>query len=584
MMLAATMLTAASCSDFDDYNEVPASTLQADGQSLWENISQNPDLSDFRNLVQRTGFQNHLQEIRAYTVWAPKNGFDMTDYQAMSDSMLLAQFVKNHIAEYNYVASGHLDSLRIRMLNGKSLRFIGDGQYRFGNVDVITPNQPNSNGILHIVDKAIRFYPNLYEYLSLAPDIDLLRSYIKKYELTELDLSNSEKGPIVNGVQTYIDSVLVTSNTMLGRNGLNAQIQNEDSSYTFLMPTDKAYQEYHDRISSLYNYIETTTAQTPATFDKASDTKSDNVTVNATYLRDSLTRLLVVQDLIYSHSYNYNRGLIDHNTAVDTLYSTQRSKLSNPQDIFSQTVGQPVEMSNGYARIVDSLAFHPWETYNPQITSLLTRNMLNAFNHNATLVHYTNPRGNILGPEYTEFYYGLLEPKVADSSKPEFFISLPNVLSGKYKVYCVVLPAICGKTGVNLPTAMNFQLRYCDAKNKLQTYNFCADPADPAHQADSTGTKQENPKTLNMKTAFVNDTTLKYKADTIALGEFTFPICYKGLGNSNIAPFIHVSSPLSVFNKTQMANYSREFRIWAIILRPVDYDEYLNQNNTNNNE
>ena len=73
------------------------------------------------------------------------------------------------------------------------------------------------------------------------------------------------------------------------------------------------------------------------------------------------------------------------------------------------------------------------------------------------------------------------------------------------------------------------------------------------------------------------------KADTIYLGEFEFKICYKDLEN-NVAPSIYVSSPLSVFNKTQMANYSREFRFWAFIARPVDYDDYLKSKKSNDNE
>ena len=46
-MMAATMLTAISCSDFDDYNEVPAEQSVAAQQTLWQNISNNKELSDF---------------------------------------------------------------------------------------------------------------------------------------------------------------------------------------------------------------------------------------------------------------------------------------------------------------------------------------------------------------------------------------------------------------------------------------------------------------------------------------------------------------------------------------------------------
>ena len=604
-MLAATMLTAASCSDFDDYNETPVVSQPAAGQSLWENISQNAELSDFCKLVERTGFQTYLQQPRAYTVWAPRNGFDFEKFDSIKrDSLLLAQFVKNHIAEYNYVASGDLQEKRIRMLNGKSFTFSGNGTYAFNGIQVSTPNLPNQNGVLHILDDYVKFYPNLSEFLhNDTAGIGKLASYVLHYENRTIDYDNMEKSSIDStGKQEYVDTVYVVTNSIFGRGGLNAKIDNEDSTYTFVMPTNKAYQEYYDRIKPYYNFILKTQAHDPANYDKSSDGKvvstefSDDSYV--AYYRDSLVKQMVARDLIYSKGYSYNAGIWDPTIKMDTIYTSHKNKLSNPNEILnSKLVGDPVEMSNGYARIVDTLAFYPWETYNPEIVVPFSRYMIRAFNHNATGVRYTDPYGSVFGPEVTSFTYTLIEPKVAATSKPEMFVRLPDVLSGKYRIYCVFLPYTCGKTGVNLPTAMNFQLRYTDAANKLQTYNFCADPADPAHKANTTGAWTDNPKTLNLNTAFVNDTAARHEiiyndrpylincADTICLGEFTFPICYKGLDNNSVAPSIYISSPLNVFNKTQMAQYSREFRFWAFILRPVEYDEYLKkQNKTNNDE
>ena len=41
-MMAAGMLTATSCSDFDDYNEAQMNPEATGNLSLWENIKQNP--------------------------------------------------------------------------------------------------------------------------------------------------------------------------------------------------------------------------------------------------------------------------------------------------------------------------------------------------------------------------------------------------------------------------------------------------------------------------------------------------------------------------------------------------------------
>lgn len=585
-MMAAGMLAATSCTDFNDYNEVPAEQNVAAGRTLWENIKDNPDLSNFRQLVEQTGFQDYLSENRAITVWAPSNNYlQLTDYQGMSDSLLLARVIKNHVAEYRYLASGQLDNERIHMLNEKSFSFNGNGNYTFGGVSVGKPNQPSGNGIMHILDGVVPFYPNLYEYVAADTVLNDLHDYVMKYEETTLDLEKSVKGPIVDGEQTYIDKVYVTNNSILNRNRMNAKLQSEDSVYTMIMPTDEAYQDMYDRVKSLYKYIGKTTVEMPAQYTQASSSVTKDVSLeNATDLTDSISKEWIIRNLVYSHTSPYNAA-IGNGETLDTIYSTRGTKLSNPQALLEdRLVGEPIKMSNGFGRQVDSLAFMPWETYNPEIESLFSRNLLKAFNHSLSLVNVRDEAGWILGPEYTSFRYTLITPKAADTSKPELFISLPNVLSGTYKVYCVFLPAALG-SGVNKPTAMNFQLSYTNASNKVQTYTFCANPDDPTHKASTTGNWSDNPKP-SLNTAFVNDTNKVYKADTIALGTFTFPVCYKGLANDNerVAPHLHVSSPLSLFNKTQMANYSREFRIWAIILRPVDYDEYLNSNNTNDNE
>lgn len=577
--MAAGVLVATSCSDFNDYNEVPEAPTASAASTLWDYISSNSQLSSFRDLVARTGYQSYLQQPRAYTIWAPTN-LDMAKYANMSDSLLLEQFVKNHIAEYNYVASGDLDNQRVLMLNGKSFNFTGNGSYQFAGVDVTQANVPCSNGIMHILGSEVPFYPNLYEYLDQGTEIDSIRNYIKRYEVTTLDVSSSEKGPIVNGVQTYIDSVMVTTNSILGRSGLNANLQNEDSVYTMLLPTNKAYKDFYTRVKSLYNYIAATQVEMPTEYTKASDKKQQTVTLAApAYRSDSLARKELLSNLVFSHSNTYNArvfGDLEKDPAMeDTLVSTNRTKLSTPYEIIDRyLVDEPVVMSNGFARVVDSLAFPSWDSFNPQITSLMTRNLLKTFASNVTSVQVQDPTGSVLGPEYTTFRYTLIENE-KDVSLPDMMVSLPDVLSATYNVYCVVLPYVVGRAGVNKITPMNFSLSYTDASNMIQTYNFSSNPSD------------NNPKTLNLTTAFMNDTLKTNVADTIKLGTFTFPICYKGLASSseNIAPHIRVTSPIPAIDLIRKTTpYSREFRIWGFILRPVEYDDYLNSLKSNDNE
>ena len=109
----------------------------------------------------------------------------------------------------------------------------GNGSYTFGDKSIQQANLPSQNGVLHLLNGATQFYPNLYEYLRMRDDIDMLRDYFMRYELSYLDTKNSVKGPVIGGIQTYIDSVIITNNSLTRR--LNASLANEDSTYTFLM-------------------------------------------------------------------------------------------------------------------------------------------------------------------------------------------------------------------------------------------------------------------------------------------------------------------------------------------------------------
>ena len=577
-MMAAGMLVATSCTDFNDYNELPANASVAGSQTLWENISQNSQLSDFATLVRKSGFDAELNSPRSLTVWAPLNGtFNMSDYQDMSQEDLLTQFVKGHIAEYSHAASGKVDE-RVHMLNEKSFAFVGDGSYSFGGLNVYQPNVPSTNGLIHLLDGATKFYPNLYEYIKSGDGIDMLRDQFMRYEETKLDQNASVKGPMVNGIQTYIDSVLVVSNTLV--NQLNARIANEDSSYTFLMPTDKAFTEMYNRVKPYYNFISATKVHDVENYASASATDiKTSPNIDAAYMRDSLVRRTIVRNLIYSNNDGYNKWLVDKGDFTDTLRSTTRGKFSNPREILAATVGEPIEMSNGYGRLMDSLAFYPWESYCPELVFEPYRYLASLFPASAQMTRRTVVGANgslltgIFGPEttLTEYTYGWISPG-GDRSKPDFFIKLPNVMSATYNFYVVFMPSARPSiANEERPNWLNFQLNYCDAKGATQTYCFSKPYADALMNGDplpKIATK------VDATTAFTND---PQKTDTIFIGRFTFPVNYRGLGD-DYYPSLRVSSPISVFNSTQLATYSRDVRIAAFLLRPVELEEFEAKN------
>ena len=548
-MAAAVLLAATSCSDFSDYNDTPVSDVQQADRTLWENISQNDQLSDFATLVKKAGFDDELSQPHYYTVWAPLNGtYDASSLMSADSATVLYQFVKSHIAEYNHSVSGLVDE-RIHALNRKSFAFEGDGQYTYAGHTLRQLNLPNSNGIMHLLDGAARFYPNLYEYLFSCEGIDSVATFFKRYETSVLDTKNSVLGPTINGKQTYIDSVMITSNSLLNR--IKAKLDKEDSTYTMLVPTNEAWLAHYDKISKCYNYINTTVAQNIDEATSTSSAPTASVTVDAAYTKDSLTRLHLVSDLVYNNNNYYNNWLIDDTVEpYDTLYSTTYGYMTNPQEIMSRVIDRET-MSNGTFCLVDSLAFRPWESWCfPLGQSPLYSRTWTGSN---TMVYIDNTFFDDIkyvpkNPAQKQLGYLWVTP-LSNYGKPQLDVKLRNVLSTTYNIYIVLAPGqdvgedADGNKFLK-PNMLDFTLSYCDAKGKLATQK------------------------LNQKV--VNDPT---RVDTLAVGTFTFPVAYAGLGD-NVYPNLKITTDFGVFDKAKMAAYTRDFSIISILMKPVELEEF----------
>ncbi len=542
------LLSVAGCTDFDDYNEAKTHAETAADRSLWDNIAGNDSLHCFAQIVEKAGWKEPLQTPGCYTVWAPADGsYDAESLLKADQATVLRQFVLNHIALYRHPAIGKLDG-RVLMLNSKSTVFEGVRPYIFGTRNLTAANLPGTNGLLHITDGQVPFLFNLYENLSRPQTeaderwhTDSVRNYLLRYETRTLDKNNSIPGPIVDGKQTYIDSVTVVSNPMLS--SMRAYLSAEDSSYTFLMPNNGAWSTAFSHIRPYFNYINVTTAQ-KLTDNDAGTTATISATVNAKALGDSLTRRYITANLVFNNNDIYNRWMEGGEGASDTLHSTGRNKLSSPQAILAHQTGA-LGMSNGRVRIIDSLAMKDWETFAPEIVA-------NARGYRARVLkgnlhNHAIATDSIDAPKS----YVWVEPSTA-SALPELDIELPDVLSTTYNIYCIVVPSTFDTPDSITPckpNRLNFELSYTTASG-------------------SVGKK-------SLLQAYVTD---KSKVDTVMIGTFTFPVCYQGLASDGqpLRPNVKITSKLSIFNKADMNTYTRDLRIAAVVMRPTAYDEYLN--------
>ena len=583
--MVASALTTTSCSDWNDWNEVQADINPSADKTLWDNISSRSELQNFKTILEKVNKQDMFKSNKFYTIWAPT----LTDEQrdsvlALSDSTIIEQFINNHIAEYNHQATGVLDN-RIHTLNNKAYAFSGSAAaYTFNNVKLTQTNIPNSNGTMHILAGNSPFLPNAYQYIWFADNMDSIANYFKKYELTELDASQSVAGPIVNGRQTYIDSVMVTYNSMT--NSIRASLDNEDSTYTFIMPNNEAYEKMYKTIKSLYRYKESTQGQnvkdaTSTTY--ATVTGTSNVDY-LNYLADSLIRRQIVNNLAYSHTNRFNKAYFeDGSTQLDTIFSTYRRKFSEPDRIFDEEhIVERVTLSNGEAVIVDTLGFKSWETYNPANTTLgaLPCRILNgnAERKSVTIDNNLNTDLITLPEGYTGFSYVQVAP-TSSFTKPEVDYYLEDVKSGTYRIYIVIPPANIDTENDDevLPNWLSISMNYFDKNSKLVDVQFTNERYDKNNNVITTinaNTGAEVNTTIDDKD-FFNDVT---KVDTLFLGEFTFPYCYVGL--NDVYPNIKVTCSTkfsTLASRGHINAFDRTIRISSILMIPVEYDKYLKE-------
>lgn len=596
MAIACGMLAATSCTDYIDYNTVPEAIDPAADKTLWENISANDNLSDFASVLQRVGYDKVLNTPGAYTVWAPINGsFDMDSLNQVSDAKVEKEFLRNVIASYTHRENDLNDTI-VYMLNGKLLKFSNkntpalsfDGQSILPNsINPAVFNYPSVNGLLYNVAVPAAFRYNGYEYISEAADIaNSMATYVKKYETIILDEASSIKGDIIDGVQHYDDSVVIVTNTLIEDN-LRSQINNEDSTYTVLIPTDEAWEKAYKRISSYYKYIPKIAYQdlqspavgtnkgTTGTIMKADLGKVETTLSSApagsefstaeSYWTDSITKRWITNNLIFSETNGkYNSKLITGMSFAenDTLYSTTRNYLTNPTLLDEATI-ERIKLSNGHARIINRLPFTPEDTYAPIIRTSNVGRIVTATGSGYTYerIHKVNldPKVCVLEEGYPYLTYVKADIPSASNFAAELDFYLNNVLSTTYDIYAVIVPARVEDPttpdSVCKPYTLYFDINYTDASNTQITGRFDGDTI----QVGTAKVKKVNP-------FLVGD----LKVDTVKLGRITFPICYAG---TEAKPNIKVMHSVNSFLSSYKKKYEQVLRVANIILEPVAMEE-----------
>ena len=439
-------LAMVGCTDWDAHYDEDNQKIWGE-KTLWEEIASRPQLEEYMKLLEQYGYKEVLNGSQMYTVFAPVG---VVDTVGLSAAKIRTEVIENHIARFALSANNATDKKAVTMLNTKSILFTQNGAgYSFGD-HLLTEdyNIIAKNGVLHIIDGQQRFFHNVWEYLTTDARFDSICNYLYSFNEDYLDENKSVKGEInAEGKQEYLDSVIISYNQMLYYLG---QLNNEDSLYTMIVPTNEAWEEAYGRVKEYYLYPKGLS--------------------NADSLQSHYAKLAMVRDLVFSHTVQ--------KSVEDSLISTNRGKFYKPFEegnILSgySDWGQAVECSNGGVFVVEQLNHKPWQSWHEtiKVEAENSNALVNDTVQDKIRMIYRNRLGSS-DSMYTKIsggaYLEMLEKQ--QGNHPKIAFNVWNTLRGKYRVKVVFLPQelASSKNKAILPNSFEASCSVVDDKGVLK--------------------------------------------------------------------------------------------------------------------
>lgn len=549
-------------------------------KTLWENISSNEDLSEFADLLQRINYSKSegVSTVETYadlfggnqtfTVWAPKNGsFDYAKYDALlktgdaADAYIVEkEFVRNCMTRFSHLVMGE-DSTRLLLFNGKNVMFRSKTA-TIKDQQIVQSNIGATNGVLHVIDGAIPYQPNIYEFLSSREDIDSVSSFITGFQEIVFDELQSTQGPTVNGQVTWVDSIFQTSNLYFSY--LGTDLTREDSSYAMIIPTNDAWTGALEKVKPYFvyktNYKQDVATVTP----EGKDTLIEGVETKFTEEElDSIVNFRVKnaisQNLVFNinaqHGYDYTQFGVEG--ACDSLVTASGTTFYNPYSARLFNGAEPIEVSNGYAYIVDKFNYRPSDSWAEDLeieaesgANIETADR-NTIPGRETVSYKVTYDFNEAVKDTTIKYGAYVMTPSSSSVHPGATFILRDLLSCKYDIYVLVA--------------------YNNSDNKPNKFQATLAYDEPTKRNNNKRLKNENeddPDNFNTnyfsnKSPYVDENGEYRLVDSVLVAkDFEFPVCYKGLTDAYATLTIK-----GYFKSTEKNKYSREIHIDKIVLK-----------------
>lgn len=198
----------------------------AEGQTVWQVIQANEQLSDFQTLIEAAGLVDNLQQDGPFTVFAPTNDALATlNAMANNSPASVTDILLYHIVNGRYNATSLNTRTSLTTLLGDSINVdAADGQINLNSdTGISTTDIQATNGVIHIVDTV------------LLPPAN--------------SLNTATSGSRTNTLAQVLadDGRFTTFLSLLDQADINVDLSDPNQTYTVFAPTDAAFDRLTDQ-------------------------------------------------------------------------------------------------------------------------------------------------------------------------------------------------------------------------------------------------------------------------------------------------------------------------------------------------
>lgn len=430
LMLMILGLEMISCKNWDNRLVSPEESL---GKTLFEQISEQSNLSNFKDLLIKSGYDKILSSSTNYTVFAPTNdALNGLSTSIVNDTAQLKAFVGNHIALMSHnVPENQAASESLQMINGKYYTL---NKTSLGTATIASSNAFASNGVLHTLSQSIAVLPSLWNYISANQT-----GSAQNTAMANLTFQ------VFNPSKATIDSISSTTGAPIYRPGtgfetVNAFTQNvydlnlENKQYTYFQLKDASFLA---EVEKLKPYFKTSTS-------------------DSTYRQSAYA---TIKDLVFEGNYS-----------MEQIPSVLKSKFGVNVSIDKSAITQTIKVSNGVVYVIDKISVDPTqkfptlmvegENYVERMPVSIGSSVIAIRNRLNPITNTTSNSVSVIGHGNTGFWLRY---------------QLNDVPSIKYKVYWVVINDLYStNTAVSEAATFNINQKLAMASLSSATFAYPA--------------------------------------------------------------------------------------------------------------